>query len=85
MLLTTLSCVLQCWYGISEYARSGKYLLGRMRSHPLLARLGSGPMPDFALAEEEENVRMMNLDQGYKQEMLRHGAGVYKAADWRWD
>ena len=40
-------------------------------------------MPDFALAEEEENVQIMHLDQGYKQEMLRHGAQVYKAADWR--
>eukprot|EP00884_Botryococcus_braunii_P008167 jgi/Botrbrau1/17351/Bobra.0015s0095.1 len=73
----------ECWYGISEYARTGKYLLGRMRSHPLLVRLGNGTMPDFALAEEEDNVVMMKLDQGFKDEMLRHRADVFKAADWR--
>lgn len=74
---------MQCWYGISEYARTGKYLLGRMRSHPLLVRLGNGTMPDFALAEEEDHVSMMKLDQGFKKEMMRHQADVFKAADWR--
>ncbi len=74
---------MQCWYGISEYARTGKYLLGRMRSHPLLVRLGNGTMPDFALAEEESNVVMMKLDLGFKDEMVRHRADVFKAADWR--
>lgn len=74
---------MQSWYGVSEYAKTGKYLLGRMRSHPLLVHLGKGAFPDYALAEKEENVIMMNLDPAFKEEMLRHQADVFKAADWR--
>ncbi len=52
-----------------------------MRSRPLLLRLGTGAAPDFSLAAA--SVTVLELDAGFDALRQRHGAAVYKAADWR--
>lgn len=71
----------QVWFGISEYARTGNYLEGRMRSHPLLIRLGTDSVPSV---RHLENVQMLELDDGFAQVQHHYGADLYKAADWRY-
>lgn len=71
----------QTWFGISEYARTGNYLEGRMRSHPLLVRLGDGASPSM---RSFNDVKMYELDDGFARVQEEFGADLYKAADWRW-
>jgi hypothetical protein len=70
----------QVWFGISEYARTGNYLEGRMRSHPLLIKLGSGATPSM---RKLGDVQMLELDDGFSRVQKEFGADLYKAADWR--
>ena len=70
----------QTWFGISNYTRDGSYLEGRMRSHPLLARMGSDTLP---APQHEGPVTMLNLDEGYSMKAQAEGSDLYKAADWR--
>jgi hypothetical protein len=70
----------QIWFGISEYAKTGKYLEGRMRSHPLVVKLGDGETPRMG---DLENVQMYVLDEGFAKVQQDFGADLYKAADWR--
>ncbi len=70
----------QIWFGISEYARTGTYLEGRMRSHPLLVRLGTGATPSM---RSFDDVKMYELDEGFARVQHQFGADLYKAADWR--
>lgn len=71
---------MQEWFGISEYARTGNYLEGRMRSHPLLVRLGNGATPSM---RSFKDVQMYELDEGFARVQEEFGADLYKAADWR--
>ena len=71
----------QIWFGISEYAKTGRYLEGRMRSHPLVVRLGDRDAP---AVRNLEDVRMFELDEGFAKVQHEFGADLYKAADWRW-
>lgn len=73
--------VRQVWFGISEYARTGNYLEGRMRSHPLLIKLGTGATP---AVRKLDDVQMLELDDGFGRVQKEFGANLYKAADWRW-
>ena len=72
--------MLQIWFGISEYAKTGKYLEGRMRSHPLVVKLGDGEAPGM---RDLGNVKMYELDEGFAEVQHEFGADLYKAADWR--
>ena len=72
--------MLQIWFGISEYAKTGKYLEGRMRSHPLVVKLGDGEAPGM---RDLEDVKMYELDEGFAKVQHEFGADLYKAADWR--
>lgn len=72
---------IQVWFGISEYAKTGKYLAGRMRSHPLVVKLGDGDAPAM---RDLADVRMLELDDGFAKVQQEFGADLYKAADWRW-
>ena len=74
------SFTMQIWFGISEYAKTGKYLEGRMRSHPLVVRLGSGDAPQM---RDLWDVRMYELDDGFANVQHEFGADLFKAADWR--
>jgi hypothetical protein len=69
------------WFGISEYARTGNYLEGRMRSHPLLVKLGNDNIPSM---RKIGTVSMLELDDGFKHVKEEFGADLYKAADWRY-
>lgn len=71
---------MQIWFGISNYTRDGTYLEGRMRSHPLLARMGKGAVPGL---QAQGAVSMLGLDEGYMQKARSEGSDIYKAADWR--
>ena len=71
---------MQIWFGISEYAKTGKYLEGRMRSHPLVVRLGTGDAPQM---RDLWDVSMYELDNGFAKVQHDFGADLYKAADWR--
>ncbi len=75
-------CGAQSWFGVSEYARSGKYLMGRMRSHPLLLKLGKGEAPEMRQSNYEDPA-MLELDDGFREVQHQYGAELYKAADWR--
>ena len=75
-------CGAQSWFGVSEYARSGKYLMGRMRSHPLLLKLGKGEAPEMRQSTYEDPA-MLELDDGFREVQHQYGAELYKAADWR--
>ncbi len=72
----------QSWFGVSEYARSGTYLMGRMRSHPLLLKLGKGEAPEMRQSNYEDPL-MLELDDGFRDVQRHFGAELYKAADWR--
>ncbi|KAK9818993.1 hypothetical protein WJX81_003370 [Elliptochloris bilobata] len=71
----------ECWYRVCEYAKTGEDLEARMRSHPLLLRLGTGAAPDYSMAAT--SATMLELDAGFDVLRERHGQAVYKAADWR--
>ena len=71
---------MQIWFGISEYAKTGKYLEGRMRSHPLVVRLGTGDAPQM---RDLWDVSMYELDDGFAKVQHEFGADLFKAADWR--
>ena len=71
---------MQIWFGISEYAKTGKYLEGRMRSHPLVVRLGAGDAPQM---RDLWDVSMYELDDGFAKVQHEFGADLFKAADWR--
>lgn len=68
------------WFGLSNYSRHGTYLEGRMRSHPLLAKLGNEAVPSTAI---QGTVSMLGLDGAYEQKAKSEGSDLYKAADWR--
>ncbi|KAK9830983.1 hypothetical protein WJX81_005385 [Elliptochloris bilobata] len=72
----------ESWFGVSEYARTGTYLMGRMRSHPLLLKLGKGEAPELRQSNYEDPL-MLELDSGFREVQLQDGAELYKAADWR--
>lgn len=65
---------------MSKYARMGTDLEERMRSHPLLVKMGNGTHPSPGAPSE---VRMFDMDEGY-QHLAKFDALVYKAADWRY-
>ena len=71
---------LQIWYGISDYTKDGTYLEGRMRSHPLLARMGKGAVP---ASQAQGDVSMLDLAEGYMRKARSEGSDIYKASDWR--
>ncbi len=73
-------CLSQVWFGISNYTQDGTYLEGRMRSHPLLARMGNDRLP---AQTHQEPVTMLDLDESYSLKAQAEGSDVYKAADWR--
>ena len=82
MAVQTQTCFLpiQIWFGISNYTRDGTYLEGRMRSHPLLARLGNDTIP---ASEHQGPVTMLDLDEGYVRKSRSEGSDLYKVSDWR--
>ena len=72
----------QCWYKICEFAATGRNVEQRMRSRPLLLRLGAGEAPDMALAGA--SAVALELDTASYGGMLdTFGERMYKAADWR--
>ena len=56
--------------------------MGRMRSHPLLLKLGKGEAPEMRQSNYEDPV-MLELDSGFRDVQHQFGAELYKAADWR--
>ncbi|BDA41016.1 hypothetical protein COCOBI_01-6710 [Coccomyxa sp. Obi] len=70
----------EVWFGLSKFAKMGTNLEERMRSHPLLVKMGNGTLPSTGAPAE---VRMFDLDEGYRHLAKIEGAQVYKAADWR--
>ena len=65
---------------MSHYTRDGTYLEGRMRSHPLLFRMGTDEAP---APQPQGPVTMLEFDQSYSLKAQAEGSEVYKAADWR--
>ena len=70
----------QIWFVISNYTRDGTYLEGRMRSHPLLARMGNDTIP---ASQHRGPVTMLDLDESYMRKAQSEGSDLYKVSDWR--